>query len=201
MTSSTPDDASSGPEPPEPTPSSSGSGRNPRRRRLLALGIGIVVAVGLALGFFLAPASTPAVAAFSLPRLGGGSNVSYPAKGSGSDSDPATVVTFFASWCTPCHRDLPVIAKFVDTTGRTEHGVRFVGVDGDDAPGSGLAFARASGVTFPVGSDRDETVATHLGLAGLPDTVFIDASGHVVHVIQGPASETALKEWTAKIAS
>jgi cytochrome c biogenesis protein CcmG, thiol:disulfide interchange protein DsbE len=157
-----------------------------------------VVVVVVALVLLLSPASTPPVAAFSLPRLGGVGTVSYPTGGSSGRSP--TVVTFFASWCAPCHKDLPIIARFVATTGRRERGVTFVGVDGDDGTAPGLAFARASGVTFPVGSDQNEAVASRLGLPGLPDTVFIDATGHVVHVIEGPATAAALKEWTAKIA-
>jgi thiol-disulfide isomerase/thioredoxin len=168
------------------------------RRRVIALAVGVVVALALAYGLLVAPSSSSAaVAPFSLPRLGGGPAVTYPA--SGRSGATGTVVTFFASWCTPCQRDLPIVASFVDD--HRSAGVRFVGVDGDDAPAAGLAFARKSGVAFPVGSDQTEKVASALGLNGLPDTVFIDSSGHVVHVIRGAASGAQLREWTAQVAS
>jgi thiol-disulfide isomerase/thioredoxin len=166
------------------------------------MAVGVVAALALAVGLFLKPSSSPAVASFSLPRLGGGPAVVYPpASSTGGGAAAGTVITFFASWCTPCHKDVPVIATFANGRSGSLHGVRFVGVDGDDAPTSGLAFARTSGVHFPVGSDQNERVANALGLTGLPDTVFVNGSGHVVHIVRGPVTAGELREWTGRISS
>lgn len=188
-------------EPPVTSPDPAPPSPRRRRGRLLALGVGVVAALALAYGLFLMPSSSPAVAPFSLPRLGGGPDVVYPPASSVHATAQGTVITFFASWCTPCHKDVPVIAAFANGRSASLHDVRFVGVDGDDAPTAGLAFARTSGVHFPVGSDQSEKVANALGLTGLPDTVFVNGSGHVAHIVRGPVTAGELREWTGQISA
>ncbi len=174
------------------------SGRAPRRRRLLSLGVGIVLAAGLWVGLtsFSAPAATKAHS-FSLPRLGGGPRVTVPIVGEGAHQ--AVVVTFFASWCGPCHRELPAFARVAREATVSGDKVQFIGVDDDDAPASGLAFARKSGVRFPVGRDADSLTAPDYGFVGNPSTVFIDAAGNVVKTVRGTVTTSTLEAEIAKI--
>jgi AhpC/TSA family len=78
--------------------------------------------------------------------------------------------------------------------------VAFVGVDGNDEPASGLAFARASGVSFPVAEDTTSAVAPRFGLYGYPDTVFVDAHGDVAGVVRGPITKATLVAWLHRLA-
>ena len=168
------------------------------RRTLVSVVAAVVVVVGVvvALGFTSsAPQPAPA---FSYPRLGGGSPVRYPL--AGSRAHHPVVVAFFASWCSPCRTDLPTIAQVARQEARRGSPVQFVGIDGNDEPASGLAFARQSGVTFPVGSDADSALAPRFGLDGYPDTVFVSASGDVAHVVHGPVSRATLEQWVARLA-
>jgi thiol-disulfide isomerase/thioredoxin len=168
------------------------------RRRLLSLGIGIVLAAGLwiALSAFGAPAVTTA-RPFSLPRLGGGPRVTLPIAGEGAHE--AVVVTFFASWCGPCHSELPAIAKVAKMAKAADDKVRFIGIDDNDAPASGLAFARKSGVDFPVGRDALSLTAPTYGLYGNPSTVFINAAGQVTKTVRGPIKAATLESEIARI--
>jgi hypothetical protein len=77
--------------------------------------------------------------------------------------------------------------------------VVFVGIDGNDDPASGLAFARASGVGFRVAVDALSSVAPRYGLVGYPDTVFVDATGHIAGVVQGPVTRAVLQGWIARL--
>ncbi|MHB8329190.1 MAG: TlpA family protein disulfide reductase [Acidimicrobiales bacterium] len=177
------------------------SSRPPGARRLHSFGIGVVLAAALAAGLLLArgPAGGPTPAAhFSLPRLGGGPPVEMPVVRGGRQVP--VVLTFFASWCGPCHVDVPVIARFARSVEASANNVAFVGVDGNDDPASGLAFVRQSGVTFPVAKDAYSEVAPRFDLPGYPATVFIDAAGDVVHVVRGPVSVATLEAWTARLA-
>lgn len=166
---------------------------------MLSVGAGVLVAGGLAAGLLLSSGSAAATApAFTLPALGGGAPVSVPVRRDGRRL-PA-VITFFASWCGPCHAELPMVATEAARFQAAGTRVAFVGIDGNDDRASGLAFARRSGVDFAVGADDTSSVAPRFGIPGYPATVFVDAAGVVVHVVRGPVSRATLVHWTTRIA-
>jgi thiol-disulfide isomerase/thioredoxin len=168
------------------------------RRRLLSLGVGVVLAAGLwiALTAVGAPALSKAHP-FSLARLGTGPRVTLPIVGAGAHQ--AVVVTFFASWCGPCHTELPSIAQVARQARAADDKVRFIGVDDNDAAASGLAFAKKSGVDFPVGRDPLSLTAPDYGIPGNPATVFINAQGDVVKKVLGPIKVTTLEAEIARL--
>jgi cytochrome c biogenesis protein CcmG, thiol:disulfide interchange protein DsbE len=122
--------------------------------------------------------SDPAAAAFSLDALGhSGQHVAL------SDyAGKPLIVNFFASWCEPCKQETPLLAKFY----RAEHGkVALVGLDENDAVGNALSFTRAEGVGYPVGFDPEVTAASAYGVAGLPQTFFLNAQHRIVDRVFG----------------
>jgi len=176
-----------------PTP-----GRRWGRRRLVSVAIGIVLAVGLWVGLTVTAAPGPTTApTFSLPRLGGGAPVAYPL--TGKVVHRPVVVTFFASWCGPCHAELPMIAAVARQEQASGAKVIFLGIDGNDDPASGLAFARKSGVGFVVGADADSELAPRFTLVGYPGTVFIDGSGKIIKTVHGPVSRTTLETYLGRL--
>jgi thiol-disulfide isomerase/thioredoxin len=168
------------------------------RRRVVPLALGIVLAAGLAVGLAVGGGDGPQQApAFSLPRLGGGHPVAYPLTGPGAHKP--VVLTFFASWCTPCRTELPMVARVARQEQAAGAGVVFVGVDGNDDPVSGLAFARSSGVAFAVGANADSALAPKFNLVGYPGTVFIAASGRILDTVHGPVSHATLESDVARL--
>jgi cytochrome c biogenesis protein CcmG, thiol:disulfide interchange protein DsbE len=135
-----------------------------------------VVASGSAGSAGTAP--TPAAPAFSLPVLGhSGQKVAL--------SDYAgrpLIVNFFASWCEPCQQETPLLARFY----RTEHAkVAIVGLDENDVLGSAMSFTHKEGVGYPVGFDPEVIAASAYGVAGLPQTFFLNAKHRVVDRVFG----------------
>ena len=78
------------------------------------------------------------------------------------------IVNFFASWCAPCQRETPLIARFYRNSGGRP---AIVGVDVNDSSSAGLAFVHKSGVTYPVVADpAPMKAAIAYNLPGLPAT-------------------------------
>jgi cytochrome c biogenesis protein CcmG, thiol:disulfide interchange protein DsbE len=167
-----------------------------RRHRLVSAVIALCVVASLAAivwagtGSTAAPAADPAAPAFSLPVLGhSGQQISL------SDyAGKPLIVNFFASWCTPCQKETPLLARFY----RAEHGkVALVGLDENDVVGNALAFTHAKGVTYPIGWDPQLTAAYSYGVGGLPETFFLNAKHHIVDRIYGAVTQADLSKGVA----
>jgi cytochrome oxidase Cu insertion factor (SCO1/SenC/PrrC family)/thiol-disulfide isomerase/thioredoxin len=93
------------------------------------------------------------------------------------------VVNAWASWCEPCQEEFHLFADASAIYGRH---VAFLGVDTDDAGGDAQAFLAAHPVSYPSYQEPSTDALSWLAvIEGLPSTVFIDASGHVVYAHDG----------------
>jgi len=92
----------------------------------------------------------------------------------------AIVVNFWGSWCVPCRKEAPVLARVAGDTRFL--GVRFLGVDVREDSVAGLAFERQYGIGYPSISDPGDVIAARLGTdapAATPSTYIIDAQGRI----------------------
>jgi thiol-disulfide isomerase/thioredoxin len=100
----------------------------------------------------------------------------------------AVLLSFFASWCAPCLKELPYLQQLHQTY--TEQGLRVVSVDIDEEE-AGMAEARrhlqAARVTFPVLTDRFNLLARrYLGdQAPLPSVFLIRRDGTIARIERG----------------
>jgi thiol-disulfide isomerase/thioredoxin len=114
---------------------------------------------------------------------GGLPDVTLPCLGGGPDVDLARlrgpmVITFWASWCGPCRRELPIFQRFAK---KYAGSVAVLGIDTNDVnPGGALDLISDSGATFPLLADT-ETAVAHGGLrvTYLPTIAFLDADGEL----------------------
>jgi thiol-disulfide isomerase/thioredoxin len=175
------------------------SGR--RSRALLLGGIALVllaVIAGLTLGVAGGGSSRPAgpppaAKPFSLAQLGRpGHQVSL----AGLAGHPV-IVNFFASWCEPCQRETPLLARFY----QAHHGqVAVIGVDANDQKGAAQKFVRKMGVSYPVGVDPfPASTATSYGVLALPQTFFLNARHQIVRHVVGGLTASELSAWVTRI--
>jgi thiol-disulfide isomerase/thioredoxin len=171
--------------------------RSALRHKVAAVVIAVCV-VGSLTGIGLASSGSgqaarpadPAAPAFSFPALGhSGQRVSL-----GDYSGKPVIVNFFASWCTPCKQETPLLAKFY----RTEQAkVALVGLDENDVLGNAMSFTRTNGVSYPVGFDPQFSAADAYGVDALPQTFFLNAKHHIVDRIFGAVTLTDLSKGIA----
>ncbi len=92
-----------------------------------------------------------------------------------------TVVNIWGSWCGPCQAEAKYLAAVYDAM---KPRVRFLGVDTEDSNDSALDFAAHVDPPMRYPSVVDEQKQVLIGLdliSAVPSTVFVDASGRVVH--------------------
>lgn len=199
-------DADTGAVAPDPTPGVPPGPPARTRPRPVFLLVGVVLAGILAVFLFTdvgtgstagPPTKGSPVPAFSLPRVGGSGRVGVPADG-GGNGHPA-ILLFFASWCGPCQKEIPALARTYRGQQAAKSrlaGVRLVGVDGSDPTPDAVTFIRSAGISFPVGADMSYRVTQGLfEFAGLPESVFVDGNGTIAGIHLGPLSTGAFVRW------
>ena len=164
--------------------------RSPRIALIAAVVVTVAVAlivVGATVG---SGASTPRdygrAKNFSLSMLGRpGQHLSLQ-----SLAGRPVIVNFFASWCGPCQKETPLIARFY----RARQGqVTVVGIDVNDSSSAAQSFVHKSGVTYPVAVDpMPMKTATAYGLPGLPATFFLNAQHRIVKRVFGAVTQAEL---------
>jgi cytochrome c biogenesis protein CcmG/thiol:disulfide interchange protein DsbE len=127
-----------------------------------------------------------------LPALEGLTDDASPVGGF-SSADLAkgevSVVNFWASWCTPCVQEHPLLVAL-----RQRTGVKLYGVNYKDTTATARRFLGRYGNPFvAVGVDADGRAAIDWGVTGMPETFIVNGKGEVVYKHVGPISAETLE--------
>ena len=106
--------------------------------------------------------------------------VEGPPRALASFKQPSLVVNFWATWCAPCRREIPLLKKIRKERGAS--GVEVVGI-AVDFRDDVLKYARVIGIDYPllIGEQDGLAAAQAFGMdMVLPFTVFSDAKRRIV---------------------
>jgi cytochrome c biogenesis protein CcmG/thiol:disulfide interchange protein DsbE len=107
------------------------------------------------------------------------------------------VLNFWASWCTPCRDEFPVIRD--QLTAHAGDGLVVLGVLYKDVPDLGKSFSTSFGATWPTVTDPNDAISTAYRIAAPPQTFFIDKTGVIRAVQIGQMSTDVFETQYAKI--
>jgi len=130
--------------------------------------------------------------AISLPALEGLSDGTRSVGGFASTDlakGEVSVVNFWASWCTPCVDEHPLLVALKERTG-----VKLYGVNYKDQAATARRFLGRYGNPFvAVGVDANGRAAIDWGVTGMPETFIVNGKGEIVYKHVGAISAQTLE--------
>ena len=89
------------------------------------------------------------------------------------------MLQFTASWCGVCRKEMPFIEKDIWLKHKDNADFALIGIDRDEPLDKVLAFAKSTGVTYPLGLDPGADIFA-LRESGITRNVLIDKEGKIV---------------------
>ena len=129
---------------------------------------------------------------FTLPDLNGNDN--NFSKWSGKHR----IVNFWATWCAPCRREIPLLKSFQNKYGE-ENGFQVIGIAVDFLDPV-KDYAKEANFNYPIliGEKDAIEVAESSGIefVGLPFTMFVSSDGHLLGAYIGEIHQSHLDVFT-----
>ncbi|SFL54027.1 TlpA family protein disulfide reductase [Salibacterium qingdaonense] len=106
--------------------------------------------------------------------------------------DKPLLVTFFASWCGICSRELPQLSAYQEKH-KENWNMAAINVTKEEINLEGVrSFAR--GLTVPVLLDRKGEAMDHFGVRGVPASFLLNERGAVIKRFYGPIEKDELEK-------
>jgi len=98
-----------------------------------------------------------------------------------SNDDNPIVISFWATWCKPCKKELNTISEVYEDW-QEETGVKLVAVSIDDSRSASKVkpYVNASGWEYEVFIDSNRDLARALGVSTVPHTFLLNGEGKIV---------------------
>ncbi|MEN8213377.1 MAG: TlpA disulfide reductase family protein [Pseudomonadota bacterium] len=107
------------------------------------------------------------------------------------------VVNYWATWCPPCRREIPELAKFHEQ--HKEHDAVVLGVNHEYATLKELQnFKKKYKMNYPVLQATPKTPSIDRAIRGLPTTYLVNPEGKVVAVQSGPIDADMLEGFISR---
>ncbi len=150
---------------------------------------GILVSRAL-IGPESAPADTPPPAIAATPGATGGEfrlpDLAGELRGMDDWDGRIRLVNFWATWCAPCRREIPLLKEIQDSHG--DLGIQVIGIAVDDAEPV-AAYADEMAFNYPVLVGQEDAIAAGesfgIDFVGLPFTLVVARDGELLNVHVG----------------
>lgn len=119
-----------------------------------------------------------------LPPLAGIERDGKPVPGLTNDAfkGQVTLVNVWASWCVPCHDEVP----FLDQLAKDKR-IQLAGINYKDSVENARRFLNRYGNPFvAVGRDDNGRASIDWGVYGVPETFLVGRDGRIVYKLVGP---------------
>ena len=122
----------------------------------------------------------------AMPALEGLTNngVATPGLDPAAFKGKVSIVNVWASWCIPCHDEMPLLATLAKDTR-----LQIVGINYKDSPDNARRFLGRYGNPFStVGVDGNGRGSIEWGVYGVPETFVVGREGTILYKMVGPVT-------------
>lgn len=119
-----------------------------------------------------------------LPPLEGLTREGAPVPGltNATFAGKVTLVNVWASWCVPCHEEIPFLVTLAKDTR-----IQLTGINYKDKPENARRFLNRYGNPFvATGADQNGRTAIDWGVYGVPESFVIGRDGRIAYKLIGP---------------
>lgn len=157
-------------------------------RKRVKQSLGVVLAMTLLIGKAMTAHGAVAMPSFSLPSVVDGQTVE-----SSSYSGKALLVTFFATWCAPCRKEIPVLKELQKKY--SQEGFSIIGISVDEkGPAIVAKLVEKEQINYPVLMADTATPREFGGIFGIPTSFLVNKAGHVVKKYPGYIPRSLLEK-------
>ncbi|GAC1309028.1 MAG: TlpA disulfide reductase family protein [Vulcanimicrobiaceae bacterium] len=107
------------------------------------------------------------------------------------------LVNLWASWCAPCRSETPALERLFEEN-RTR-GLVVLGIDQGESEAAASTFAREMRLTYPILLDEQQQYGRAYAAIGLPTSLVVDRTGHIVRGIDGELTLAQMREAVAPL--
>ncbi|HZL29752.1 MAG TPA: DsbE family thiol:disulfide interchange protein [Pseudolabrys sp.] len=171
-----------------------GNSARKRTRNILAL-LPLILFIGLAALFYFGlgagdPSKLPSALigkqapATDLPPIENLTQDGKPVPGLSNATleGKISLVNVWASWCVPCHDEVPLLEKLSH-----DKRIQLVGINYKDAPDNARRFLNRYGNPFAAaGADAKGRTSIDWGVYGVPETFLVGRDGRIAYKLIGP---------------
>ena len=97
------------------------------------------------------------------------------------------LVNFWATWCAPCRKEMPMLSALQDEFGGKKFEVVTIATGRNTPAGIKKFFEEANIDNLPAYQDPKQSLASQMGVFGLPITVIMDPKGKEIARLRGDA--------------
>ena len=104
----------------------------------------------------------------------------------------ATLLDFWATWCGPCRKTLPILESIYSKLGN--QGLEIIGIADEDLNTLNAFYERQHRSPYPLYRDATKELWRRYGIRSVPTLMLLDSEGYIKGVWSGVPNQKALEQ-------